>query len=368
MDFIDLKKQYQKYSLAIDKGIKDNILSASFILGKDVGTLERQLADYVGVKYAVGCASGTDALLIALMAYDIKPGDEIITTPFTFVATTEMISFVGAKPVFIDINEANYNLDIDQIESRITNKTKGIIPVSLYGQVPDMDRIIHIAQKHNLFVIEDAAQSFGAIYKGKKSCGLSDIGVTSFFPSKPLGCYGDGGMIFTDKIDLAEKIRSMANHGQAQRYQHKYIGVNSRLDTIQASVLLAKFEHFDEEASRRFQIGQRYSELLAGSTAIVPYIENYTERSVFAQYSIRVKNRESIINYLKDKGIPTAVHYPIPIHLQDAYRYLNYQEGSFPVTENIAKEILSLPMHPFLTNDEMAFVIKSLREALQTDA
>ncbi len=359
MDFIDLKSQYMEYREEIDRKIRDNILNTSFILGRDVKELEEKLAGYTGVKHAIGCASGTDALLIPLLAYGIKPGDEIITTPFTFIATAEVASFIGAKPVFADINEKNYNIDVSQIESKITERTKGIIAVSLYGQTSDMDEINRIAKKHGLFVIEDSAQSFGAVYKGRKSCSLSDIGATSFYPSKPLGCYGDGGMVFTNDDGMAEKMRSIANHGQGERYMHKYIGFNFRLDSIQAGVLLAKFGHFEKEAMKRFELGQKYNELLTCVNVVTPHIESYTDRHVFAQYSIRVKNRAEVIEYLKKNGIPTAIHYPIPIHLQEAYLYLGYKKGDFPVSEKTANEIFSLPMHPYLT-DEQQLTISDL--------
>jgi UDP-2-acetamido-2-deoxy-ribo-hexuluronate aminotransferase len=362
MDFIDLKTQYKKYKGEIDKKIQENIDNATFINGKDKKLLEEKLAAYVGVKHAIGCGSGTDALLIPLMAYGVKAGDEIITTPFTFIATAEVISFIGAKPVFIDIDEKNYNIDINQIEKKITGRTKGIIPVSLYGQVPDMDKINAIAKKHNLFVIEDACQSFGSIYNGKKSCGLTDVGATSFFPSKPLGCYGDGGMIFTSDDALAAKMRSLVDHGQTERYIHKYIGYNFRLDTIQAAVLLAKFAHFEEEADVRFSIGRKYAELLKGSKAAAPHIEPFTTRSVFAQYSVRVKNRAAVIEHLGKAGIPTAIHYPIPIHMQEAYSYLGYKKGDFPAAEKIAGEIMSIPMHPFLTPDQQKIITDSIKE------
>ncbi len=363
MEFIDLKKQYSLYKKEIDNQIQKVIESASFIMGKELKELETKLANYVGVKHAIGCASGTDALLLGLMAYDVTEGDEIITTPFTFIATAEVISFLRAKPVFVDIDERNYNIDVTQIEKKITSKTKGIIPVSLYGQAADMDEINKIAKKYNLFVIEDGCQSFGAIYKGKKSCGLSDIGTTSFFPSKPLGCYGDGGMVFTNRDDLAEKMRCLLNHGQVSRYVHHYIGLNMRLDNLQAAILLAKFDHFEEEANLRHKIGLKYNELLK-EHVITPHLENYTDRCVFAQYSIRVKNREEVIKKLNEAGIPTAVHYPIPIHLQKAYSYLGYCEGDFPVSEKVAKEIMSLPMHPFLTDDELSFIVDNFKKSL----
>lgn len=362
MDFIDLKSQYKLYKKEIDAKIQANLDNASFILGKDVQLLEEKLAAYTGTGYAIGTASGTDSLIVPLLAYGVKPGDEIITTPFTFIATAEVISFIGAKPVFTDIDPVNYNIDIGQIEKKITAKTKGIMPVSLYGQTPDMDKINAIAKKHNLFVIEDAAQSFGAIYKGKKSCGLSDVGSTSFFPSKPLGCYGDGGMIFTSDKELADKMRAISRHGEIARYTHKYIGFNFRLDTIQAAVLLAKFDHFEDEADRRHAIGRKYSELLAGRNCVTPVVEKYTDRCVYAQYSIRVKNRDEVIKHLNANGIPTAVHYPVPVHLQEAYRYLGYNEGDFPVSEKTAREIMSLPMHPFLEEENLKFIADKVGE------
>ncbi len=255
MEFIDLKKQYKLYKEEIDKKIWDNINNATFINGKDVAELETTLASYVGAKYAVACSTGTDALLIPLMAYGIKAGDEVITTPFTFAATIEVICMLGAKPVFVDIDERTYNMDHAKIEAKITKNTKGIIPVSLYGQVADMDEINKIAKKHNLFVMEDACQSFGAIYKGKKSCALSDVSATSFFPSKPLGCYGDGGMMFTSNKDVYDKIKCIANHGQNGRYNHVMLGLNFRLDTLQAGIMLAKFKHFEDECIKRKEIG-----------------------------------------------------------------------------------------------------------------
>jgi len=364
MEFIDLKKQYKLYKDEIDKKIWDNINNATFINGKDVAELETTLASYVGAKYAVACSTGTDALLIPLMAYGIKAGDEIITTPFTFAATIEVICMLGAKPVFVDIDERTYNMDPTKIEAKITKNTKGIIPVSLYGQVADMDEINKIAKKHKLFVMEDACESFGAIYKGKKSCALSDVSATSFFPSKPLGCYGDGGMMFTSNTELYEKIKCIANHGQQGRYNHVMLGLNFRLDTLQAGIMLAKFKHFEDECIKRKEIGAKYTEKFKGSEVIAPYIAPYTDRCVYAQYSIRVKNREAVIKKLTEKGIPTAVHYPIPLHMQPGYQSFGYKVGDFPISETVAKEIMSLPMHPFLTDEEINTVTTAVREAL----
>ena len=364
MDFIDLKAQYKLYKEEIDSKIKANIDNATFINGKDVTELENKLAEYVGAKYAIGCASGTDALLMALLAYDVKQGDEIITTPFTFAATAEVICFCGAKPVFVDIDERTYNIDVNQIEKKITPRTKGIMPVSLYGQAADMDKINEIAKKHNLFVIEDACQSFGAVYKGKKSCALSDVGVTSFFPSKPLGCYGDGGMAFTNNKELADKMRSIGNHGQQGRYNHTILGLNFRLDTIQAGIMLAKFNHFDKECNDRHRIGAKYSEMLSGNNVVTPYIATETTRCVYAQYSIRVKNRDKVVAHLASKNIPSAVHYPVPMHMQPGYKYLEYKKGDFPISEKVADEILSLPMHPFIKEEDIKAVVQAIKEAL----
>jgi UDP-2-acetamido-2-deoxy-ribo-hexuluronate aminotransferase len=365
MEFIDLKKQYLLYKEDIEKKVKKVMKNASFIMGEELKELEEKLASYTKVNYGIGCASGTDALLLGLLAFGVKSGDEIITTPFTFIATAEVISFIGAKPVFVDIDEKTYNIDVKKIEEKITEKTKGIIAVSLYGQVADMDEINKIAKKYGLFVIEDAAQSFGAIYKGRKSCSLSDIGATSFFPSKPLGCYGDGGMVFTNDSNLAERIKALLNHGQVARYVHHYIGLNMRLDNLQAAILLVKFEHFENEANARHKIGLKYNELLK-DYVITPYLAPYTDRCVFAQYSIRVKNRDKVVEKLKEKGIPTAIHYPIPIHLQKAYHYLGYKEGDFPVSELVSKEILSLPMHPFLEDKDIEFIANSVKEAVSS--
>ncbi len=364
VDFIDLKTQYQRDKEAIWSRLSKNMENATFILGPDVAELEKTLASYVGVKHAIGVASGTDALWIPLLAYGVGPGDEVITTPFTFVATIEVIALVGAKPVFVDIDPKTYLIDINQIEKAITPRTKGIIPVSLYGQTPDMDAINAIAQKHNLWVMEDAAQSFGALYKGRKSCGLCDVAATSFFPSKPLGCYGDGGMIFTNDDDLATKMRQIANHGQHVRYQHRYVGMNARLDTLQASILLAKWPHFEDEANARHKIGNFYTELLK-DTVTTPVLEPTTTRSVYAQYTIRVKNRDHFIAKLKENGIPTAVHYPIPLHLQEAYANLGYKKGDFPHAEKAAEEVVSLPMHPFLTEETIHFIVNTVKQAVQ---
>ncbi len=358
IDFIDLRSQYKAYRNEIDEAIKKVCEKASFIMGEEVKILENKLSQYTGSKHSVTCSSGTDALLLSLMALDIKPGDEVITTPFSFIATAEVISFIGATPVFADIDEKTYNIDPVEIEKKITENTKAIMPVALYGQPADMDEINEIAQKYSVAVIEDACQSFGAEYKGKKSCNLSTIGCTSFFPSKPLGCYGDGGAVFTNDDEIAEKIKSLRVHGQTKRYHHRYIGMNGRLDTIQAAVLNVKMEHFEDELKKRAEIALKYNEKLKNIRGItIPFVKD-DRTSVFAQYSIRVKNRDKLIEKLNGAGIPTAIHYPVPMHLQEACRYLGHKEGDFPVSEAISREIMSIPMSPFLTEEEMEYVVE----------
>jgi len=359
INFIDLKAQYNTYKKEIDTAVLGVLDSGQYIMGPEITKLEKTLAGYTGSKHAITCASGTDALLLAMMAINIKPGDEIITTPFTFIATTETIALLGAIPVFVDIDEKTYNIAASLIEEKITTRTKAIIPVGLYGQCSDMEEINNIAKKHNLKVIEDAAQSFGAEYKGQRSCNLSDIGCTSFFPSKPLGCYGDGGAIFTNDDDLAEKMKSLRVHGQIERYHHKYVGINGRMDAIQAAVVSVKMKYFDNEVKKRIEIGNRYSQLLKGCDVITPFVRD-DRTSVFAQYSVRVKGREKVIDKLKEKDIPTAVHYPKPLHLQEAFSYLSYKDGEFPVSEKVSREIMSLPMSPFLKIEQQTFIINAL--------
>ncbi|MEA1919358.1 MAG: DegT/DnrJ/EryC1/StrS family aminotransferase [Campylobacterota bacterium] len=361
INFIDLQAQYQEYSNEIDQEIKEVCSNAQFIGGPKLQSLEKNLALYTGSAHAIGCSSGTDALLLALMALGVKAGDEVITTPFTFIATAEVIAFLGAKSVFVDIDEQTYNIDPSKIEALITEKTKAIMPVSLYGQCADMEAINAIAQKHNIAVIEDACQSFGAEYKGEKSCNLSTIGCTSFFPSKPLGAYGDGGALFTNDDALAEKIRMLLNHGQNERYKHKYIGINGRLDAMQAAILDVKLKHFDKEVDARHKIGQRYSDLLFTCNVTTPYVKA-DRSSVYAQYSIRVKNRSNLAAALGEKGIPTAVHYPMPLHLQEAFADLGYKVGDFPISEKVSEEIMSLPMSPYLSQEQQDFIVDAIKE------
>ena len=355
VNFINLQAQYQQYKAEIDKEIRDVLETSTYIMGDKVALLENKLASFVGVKHAIACGNGTDALLLSLMALDIKNGDEVITSPFTFIATAEMIAFVGAKPVFVDIDEKTYNIDPSKIEAAITPRTKAIMPVSIFGQVPDMDKINDIAKKHHLKVIEDAAQSFGALYKNKRSCSLSEIATTSFFPAKPLGCYGDGGAVFTNNDDLARQIRIILNHGQTKKYVHGCIGINGRLDTIQAAVLNVKLKYFEDEIAIRQKIANTYKDNLKGVT--VPFVEDHN-LSVWAQYCIRVKDRDDMIKRCNDNGIPTGVYYPIPLHLQEVFYYLGYKKGDFPITEEVSNDIMAIPMSAFVTKDEQDLIIK----------
>ncbi len=359
MQFIDLQAQYRQLQKQIDARIHRVLDHSRYILGPEVAELESLLADYIGVKHCIGVSSGTDALLVAMMALDIAPGDEVITTPFTFIATGETIALLGATPVFLDIDPGTYNIDPSLIEGAITRRTRAIMPVSLYGQCAEMDTINAIAESHGLPVIEDAAQSFGATYKGRRSCGLSTIGCTSFFPSKPLGCYGDGGACFTDDDDLATRIRQIAAHGQDRRYHHPLIGINGRLDTIQAAVLLAKMEVFPREVEERARIGQRYSDLL-GDKVQTPYIEPYNT-SVYAQYTIQVEDRDGLAERLNASGIPTAVHYPVPLTEQPALKAFS---ADTPRASAAADRVLSLPMSPWLSTEDQDAIVACIDSAL----
>ncbi len=361
MQFINLRKQYDQIKSDIEARIHTVFNHGQYILGPEVAELEKTLADYVGVKHCIAVANGTDALLIALMALGIKRGDEVITSPFTFIANGETIALLGAKPIFVDIDPNTYNIDVNKIESAITSKTKCIMPVSLYGQCADMDMINAIATQYNLSVIEDAAQSFGATYKGKKSCSLSTIACTSFFPSKPLGCYGDGGACFTDDDTLATDIAQIRVHGQNKRYNHRLLGMNSRLDTLQAAILLAKINVFDQEVKDRINVGQRYHDLL--KDIVKPMHILKTNTCVYAQYTIQVSERDKICEYLKKVNIPTAVHYPIPLHLQPVFTS-HTQITPLPITEHAANSVMSLPMHPYLSHEEQDLIVQHLRDAI----
>lgn len=368
MDFVDLKAQYRRLHEPINARIQAVLDHGQYILGPEVGELEERLADYVGVKHCIAASSGTDALLMALMACDVGPGDEVITSPFTFIATGEVIALLGARPVFVDIERRTYNLEPALLEAAVTERTKAIMPVSLYGQCADFDAINEIASRHGLPVIEDGAQSFGATYKGRKSCALSQIGAASFFPSKPLGCYGDGGALFTDDDDLAKLMREIRVHGQDRRYHHPRVGINGRMDAIQAAVLLAKLEVFADEVEARGRAGQRYTSLIesgvpgaeASREVRTPYVEPHNT-SVYAQYTIEVPDREAVEAEMNARDIPTAVHYPVPLHRQPAFAYLEQGEGCFPISEEAARRVISLPMHAYLTEDQQIAVVAGLR-------
>ena len=353
IEFIDLKTQQARIKDKIDAGIQRVLAHGQYILGPEVAELEDKLAAFVGAKYCITCANGTDALQIAQMALGIGPGDEVITPGFTYIATAETVALLGAKPVYVDIDPRTYNLDPQLLEAAITPRTKAIIPVSLYGQCADFDAINAIAAKHGIPVIEDAAQSFGATYKGKRSCNLTTIACTSFFPSKPLGCYGDGGAIFTNDDELAKVLRQIARHGQDRRYHHIRVGVNSRLDTLQAAILLPKLDIFSEEIVLRQKVAETYQLLLNEAGVLTtPYIESHNF-SVYAQYTIRVDDRAAVQVKLKGNGIPTAVHYPIPLNKQPA---VVDKYAKLPVGDDVAEQVMSLPMHPYLSEQQLSAI------------
>lgn len=379
MEFCDLGAQYLRLKEDIDAGIQRVLNHGQFILGPEVAELEENLARYVGVKYCITCANGTDALQIAQMAIGVGRDDEVITPGFTYIATAETVALLGAKPVYVDIDPRTYNLDPALLEPAITSRTKAIIPVSLYGQCADMDAINSIAAKYNIPVIEDAAQSFGATYKDRKSCNLSKIACTSFFPSKPLGAYGDGGALFTNDEELANSIRQIARHGQDRRYHHIRIGINSRLDTIQAAILLVKLAHFEQNVALRQKVAASYDEIFSStmksldgkqfncdasdtlrSSLVLPHIETFNT-SVYAQYTVRVKNRDMVLEAMKRAGIPVAIHYPTPLNKQPAVadQTVNLRHG-----DEAAKHVMSLPMHSYLSLTDQRLVAKELFGAL----
>ncbi|EKF9450606.1 DegT/DnrJ/EryC1/StrS family aminotransferase [Vibrio cholerae] len=359
MQFIDLGSQQARIKEKIDVGIQKVLAHGQYILGPEVAELEQKLIEYTGAKHCISVANGTDALQIAQMALGVGPGDEVITPGFTYIATAETVALLGAKPVYVDVCPKTYNLDPAKLEAAITPKTKAIIPVSLYGQCADFDEINAIAAKCGIPVIEDSAQSFGASYKGKKSCNLSTIACTSFFPTKPLGCYGDGGAIFTNDDELALVMRQIARHGQDRRYHHIRVGVNSRLDTLQAAILLPKLDVLDEEIELRNKVAATYANLLQQvGIKTVPHIEDHNV-SAWAQYTIRVKNREQVQQKLQQAGIPTAVHYPIPLNKQPAVADHSIQ---LSIGDEIAQEVMSLPMHPYLTEQDIQRVVEGLAQ------
>ena len=370
MDFIDLKTQYRRLRGPINERIQAVLDHGQFVLGAEIGELEGRLADFVGANHCVTVSSGTDALLIALMALDIGPGDEVITPPFTFIATAEAIALLGATPVFVDIDRRTYNIDPDLIEPAITERTRAIMAVSLFGQCADFDRINEIGDRHGITVIEDAAQSLGATYKGRYSCALSSLAAASFYPSKPLGCYGEGGAVFADEEALAGPVRELRVHGQDRGYHHVRVGLNGRMDTLQAAVLLAKLDVFADELDARQQVAGRYEALIeeafadcAPEHAVRPPCVEPHNRSVFAQYTIEVPNRTAVREFLSSRGIPTSVHYPVPLHQQPAYAAEDASQ-SFPIAENVAQRVISLPMHPYLAEGDQVRVVTALRNAL----
>ena len=362
IDFANLQLQYQTYKEKIDANLQTILNKSNYILGEEVGILEQELQNFTGAKYAIACSSGTDALLLALMAMDIQPGDEIITTPFTWISTGEMIALLKATPVFVDIEPDTYNLDANLIEAAITKKTKAIMPVSLYGQPADMNAIQAIADKYNLKVIIDGAQSFGSTFNKKTDSNLDDISTTSFFPSKPLGCYGDGGAVFTNNEDYAKKIKLLRVHGQNKRYHHQYIGIGGRLDTIQAAILLAKLPHFSKELKDRQKVADQYTSGL--SNILQTPVIKPNRSSAWAQYTLRVKNRDNLQLKLKENSIPTSIFYPIPLHLQQCFQYLKYKQNDFPISEKASNEVISIPMNPFLTNEQIDYIVSKIQENL----
>jgi len=355
MQFVDLPAQYQEYQKEIDKAVSAVLTSSRFINGSEIKQLEEALAGFVDVPHAIACASGTDALLLALLVLGIGAGDEVITTPFTFIATAETIALAGATPVFVDIEPDSYNLDPQMLEKAVSSRTRAIISVDIFGLPANYEAIQAFADRHDIFLVEDAAQSLGAELGGRKCGSFGTLATTSFFPAKPLGCYGDGGMIFTADADLAARLRILRNHGQHQRYHHRMLGMNSRLDTLQAAVLLAKLPHFRAEIVRRRQIAAGYSENFA------PFFQVPVEKSgyfsVYAQYSLRSEKRAQIVETLNEAGIPTAIHYPIPLHLQEVFSGLGYQPGDLPVAEQVCEEIFSIPVHPFLSAEDREKII-----------
>ena len=361
MEFIDLKTQFQSYRNEIDSRMRRVLEHGQYIMGPEIAELESALATYVSAKHCISVASGTMSLEIALRALGIGPGDEVITVPFTWISSAEVINLVGARPVFVDIEPETYNIDICQIEAAITPRTKAIMPVSLFGQMPDYEAINAICEARGITVIEDAAQSFGATQNGKRSCGVTRISSTSFFPAKPLGCYGDGGALFTSDDVLAARMRDIRAHG-GKRHHHTMVGTNGRFDTLQAAVILAKLPFFQAEVEARERLGAGYSDGLK-DVCMTPKVGKGNTH-VYAQYTIRVPDREGLAAGLKSAGIPSAVYYPKCLHEQPVYSYLEYQWGRFPAAEQASREVISLPMHPFLSGDDVNSVVGSVRRVI----
>jgi len=362
VDIFTLKKQYENLKGELKESIEKVMTSGGFILGEDVGLFEQEFATYCGVKYGIGVNSGTDALFLGCLACGIGKGDEVITPTYTYIATSLGISMAGAKPVFVDIDEETYNIDVSKIEKAITKKTRAILPVHLYGHPADMDSIMQIARKHKLKVIEDCAQAHGALYKNKKAGSFSDAACFSFYPTKNLGAFGDGGMVITNSKEIKDRMLLLRDYGRKGRYEHIIKGYNSRLDTLQAAILRVKLKHLDEWNEKRRKNAALYTKLFkeARPNIILPYEETYA-RHVYHQYTIRVKNRKEVMEKLADKGVRTLIHYPIPIHLQECYKELGYKKGDFPISEKCCEEILSLPMYPELTEEEIRYVAEAIK-------
>jgi UDP-2-acetamido-2-deoxy-ribo-hexuluronate aminotransferase len=359
MQFCDLNRQYVAYQSEIDEAMHQVIRDAAFIQGKPVEILEDRLAVFTGVKHTIACSSGTDALLMALMMKEVGPGDEVICPAFSFFASASMISFLKATPVFVDVSPLDFNIDVSRIEAKISSKTKGIVAVSLFGQCADFDAINQLAEQHGLWVIEDGAQSFGAMYHGKRSCSHTDLAVTSFFPAKPLGCYGDGGAVFTNSDEQAARLRMLRSHGQVRRYEHHLIGLNARMDTLQAAVLNVKLKHFETEIVHRNNAAQRYTDLLDGAVLLPEVLPG--RESVWAQFTIGVENRDALRSRLQEKGIPTAVHYPSILPRQLAFDNLDTIPGEYEVADLLSKTVLSLPMHGLITDEEVEEVCSAIK-------
>ncbi len=368
---VDLKGQYLKIKNEVDAGIQDVINNTAFINGPAVKEFQADLEKYLGVKHVIPCANGTDALQIAMMALGLKPGDEVITASFTYVATAEVIGLLGLTPVLVDVDPLTFNIDVKEVEKNITSKTRAIVPVHLFGQCADMEELQVIAKKHNLYIIEDVAQAIGSDYtfsdgRKMKAGTIGDIGSTSFFPSKNLGCYGDGGAIYTNNDDLAAKMRMIAHHGQRVQYVHDVVGVNSRLDTIQAAVLKVKLKHLDEYAAARNKVAEHYDKAFAGHPSLVIPARNKKSTHVFHQYTLQIKNidRDVLREKLAEKGIASMIYYPIPLHMQKAFQSDRFREGDFPVTENLCACVLSLPMHTELDAETLSFISNSVLSLL----
>jgi UDP-2-acetamido-2-deoxy-ribo-hexuluronate aminotransferase len=366
IEFIDLKAQLRSIRASVNGRIQKVLDHGQFIMGPEVTEMEGALAAYTGAGHCISVSSGTEALLIALLALGVGRSDEVITTPFTFVATAEVIALLGAVPVFVDVEPDTCNIDPEKIEAAITSRTKAIMPVSLYGATADMDEINAIGLKHGIPVIEDAAQSFGAEYRSRKSGNVSSIGCTSFFPSKPLGCYGDGGAIFVSDDALAKTMMEIRVHGQESRYYHTRIGVGGRMDTIQCAVILAKLDTFDREVEQRISIGRIYRDMVAGLPGIQAPIVRNDRTCVWAQFTVQTDNRDAVIASLKEVGVPTAVHYPIPLHKQPAYKSICRIVGGVEVSEKVSKRVLSLPMHPYLDEGTMRTIVRALEKATKS--